>query len=225
MANLVERVGWVQVRIGGNSQENAELVASLPNGAMLAKDTNNTSGPTGTPPLAYTTDLLYLMANISKLTNTHWYLGSSLSTPLPPTPSLIRIDIGIPFFNTTPFSLGIVENGQQILGDHLLGFQAGNEPDLYGARSHAHRPSVSSLYMSKLEEVRTDKICQTYSQFDYLGEVGTLIQQIANDPLIPKKDNMLIIPSVQTTWTPESVWDTGIVSSYSSSILSLAVER
>ncbi|KAI9461990.1 hypothetical protein BJY52DRAFT_1147038 [Lactarius psammicola] len=185
MANIVERVGWVQVRVGGNSQENAELVASLPNGTMLAKDTNNTSGPTSTPPLEYTTDLLYLMANISSLTNTHWYLG-------------------IPFFNTTPFSLGIVENGQQILGDHLLGFQAGNEPDLYAA--HGHRPT-------------------TYTQFDYFGEVGTLVQQIANDPLIAKKDSLLIVPSVQVTWTPESVWDTGIVASYSSSIHSLAVER
>ncbi|KAH9177916.1 hypothetical protein EDB89DRAFT_1292020 [Lactarius sanguifluus] len=185
MANIVERVGWVQVRVGGNSQENAELVASIPNGAMLAKDTNNTSGPTSTPPLEFTIDLLYLMANISSLTNTHWFLG-------------------VPFFNTTPFSLAIVENGQQILGDYLIGVQAGNEPDLYAA--HGHRPT-------------------TYSQFDYFGEVGTLIQQIANDPLIPKKDNMLIVPSVQALWTPESIWDTGIVSSYSSSILSLAVER
>ncbi|KAI0270634.1 hypothetical protein BC834DRAFT_967376 [Gloeopeniophorella convolvens] len=185
MANIVERAGWVQVRVGGNSQESAELVESLPGGVMLAKDTNNTSGPTSTPPLAYTNDLLYLMANISKLTNTHWYLG-------------------IPFFNTTPFSLEIVEQGQQILGDYLLGFQAGNEPDLYV--SHQHRPS-------------------TYSQFDYFGEVGTLVQQIANDPLIQNKDNLLIIPSVQTTWSPESVWNTGIVQSYSSSIFSLAVER
>ena len=78
MANIVERAGWVQVRVGGNSQETAQLVPSLPNGTMLAKDTSNTSGPTNTPPLQYTTDLLYLMANISKLTNTHWYLGSIL---------------------------------------------------------------------------------------------------------------------------------------------------
>jgi hypothetical protein len=185
MANLVERAGWVQIRIGGNTQENAELVASLPNGTMLAKDNNNTSGPTSTPPLAFTPDLLYLMANISKLTNTHWYLG-------------------IPFFNTTPFALEIVESGQGILGEYLLGFQAGNEPDLYAA--HNHRP-------------------QTYSQFDYFGEIGTLVQQIANDSLIPQKNNLLIVPSVQATWTPESVWDTGIVSSYSSSIYGLAVER
>ncbi len=75
MANLIERVGWVQVRVGGNSQESAGLVSSLPNGTMFAKDTNSTSGPTNTPPLEYTLDLLYTMGNISKLTNTHWYLG------------------------------------------------------------------------------------------------------------------------------------------------------
>lgn len=66
---------------------------------------------------------------------------------------------------------------------------------------------------------------QSYSPFDYFGEVGTLVQQIANDPLIPQKNNLLIVPSVQATWTPESVWNTGIVSSYSSSIYGLAVER
>ena len=38
---------------------------------------------------------------------------------------------GVPFFNNTPYSLGIVEQGQQILGDNLIAFQAGNEPDLY----------------------------------------------------------------------------------------------
>ncbi len=33
-----------------------------------------------------------------------------------------------------------MEHGQNILGDKLLGMQAGNEPDLYAA--HGHRPSV-----------------------------------------------------------------------------------
>ncbi|KAI0255534.1 hypothetical protein BJV78DRAFT_1151513 [Lactifluus subvellereus] len=134
---------------------------------------------------------LNLMANIIEragwvqLTNTHWYLG-------------------IPFNTSAPFSLGIVEYGQQILGDRMLGFQAGNEPDLYA--SHGRRPS-------------------TYSQFDYFGEIGVLVQQIANDSAISKKNNMLVVASVQTVWTPESVWNTGIVESYSSSISALAVER
>ena len=75
MANIKERAGSVQVRVGGNTQESAELVPSLPNGTILAKDTSNTFNPTGTPPLAYTQDLFYLMGNISALTNTRWYLG------------------------------------------------------------------------------------------------------------------------------------------------------
>jgi hypothetical protein len=87
LANIVERVGWVQVRVGGNSQESAELVGSLPNGTLLAKDYNKTTGPTGTPPLEYTLDLLQMMENISKLVNVHWYLGRSLCA----TTSLLKL--------------------------------------------------------------------------------------------------------------------------------------
>ena len=220
MANLVERAGWVQVRVGGNTQEDAELVSNLPNGTILAKDRNNTSGPTSTPPLEFTADLLYLMANISKLTNAHWYLGSSLSLHLSSS-LVIIIHAGIPFFSTTPFALEIVEEGQQILGDYLVGFQAGNEPDLYV--DHHHRPSVARSRESKKR--KTDQICQGYSQYDYFGEIGMLVEQIASDTLIPQKNNLLIVPSVQALWTPESVWNTGIVSSYSSSLYGLAVER
>jgi hypothetical protein len=150
MANLVERAGWVQVRVGGNTQESAQLVPSLPNGTILAKDYNNTSEPTGTLPLAFTVDLLYLMANISKLTNTHWYLGSFVSL-LRLSPHTKLFHVGIPFISTTPFALEIVESGQQILGDNLLGFQAGNEPDLYV--SHGYRPSVAHFQSLKIEEL------------------------------------------------------------------------
>lgn len=51
------------------------------------------------------------------------------------------------------------------------------------------------------------------------------MQEIAGDSAVSNKNNVLIVPSVQTVWTPESVWDTGIVSSYTSSIYGLAVER
>jgi hypothetical protein len=51
------------------------------------------------------------------------------------------------------------------------------------------------------------------------------VQQIANDQSIPTKNNMLLIPSIQVTWTPESVWNTGIVGTYSSSLYGLTVER
>jgi hypothetical protein len=51
------------------------------------------------------------------------------------------------------------------------------------------------------------------------------VQQISNDSSIPNKNNLLIVPSVQILWTPEMVWNTGIVGSYNSSIYGLAVER
>ncbi|KAF8486953.1 hypothetical protein DFH94DRAFT_621281 [Russula ochroleuca] len=188
MANIKERVGWVQVRVGGNTQESAELVQSLPNGITLAKDLSSAFNPTGTPPLAYTPDLLYLMGNISSLTNTRWYLG-------------------VPFFNNTPYSLGIVQQGQQILGDNLIAFQAGNEPDLYAQPPRTHRPPG-------------------YGPFDYMGDIGMLVGQVANNSLIPKKNNLFVVPSISATvWTPEEVWNTGIVGTYSSSLYGLAVER
>jgi hypothetical protein len=37
---------------------------------------------------------------------------------------------GIPFNDTDNWRLAIAEQGQAILGDHLLGLQAGNEPIL-----------------------------------------------------------------------------------------------
>ena len=52
-----------------------------------------------------------------------------------------------------------------------------------------------------------------------------MVQQIANDNAIPTKNNILILPNIQILWTPESVWDTGIVTSYTNSIYGLAVER
>ncbi|THH18225.1 hypothetical protein EW146_g2708 [Bondarzewia mesenterica] len=186
LANIVERAGWVQIRVGGNSQESAVLVDSLPNGLILQKDTQNTSGTTKTPPLDYTRDLMYMMNNISSLVNARWFLG-------------------IPFFNTTPFSLSIMEAGEAILGDRLLGFQAGNEPDLYAA--HQHRPS-------------------NYTAFDYFGEMAVLIDQIASDGSIPNRNNILLSPSIaEGTWSPEEVWNTGLATTFSSSLYSLSVER
>jgi hypothetical protein len=62
-----------------------------------------------------------MLHNISSLVKVRWYLG-------------------VPFNDTSNFRLAIMEQGQQILGDHLIGLQVGNEPDLYVA--HQHRPSV-----------------------------------------------------------------------------------
>ena len=38
LATIADRGGGVRIRIGGNTQETASLVESLPNNAMIAKD-------------------------------------------------------------------------------------------------------------------------------------------------------------------------------------------
>lgn len=59
-----------------------------------------------------------------------------------------------------------------------------------------------------------------------MNDVGTLINQVASDSLIPIKDNLFIIPSISASvWTPEDVWNTGIVQNFTNSLYGLAVER
>jgi len=222
MANIKARAGWVQVRIGGNSQESAELVSSLPNGTMLAKDMSNVFNPTDTPPLAYTPDLLVLMSNISALTSTRWYLGEHRH--LFPFLRSSTTMLGIPFFNSTPFNLAIVDYGLQILGDNLIGFQAGNEPDLYAHPPRTHRPLVSNR--RGLSSQLSNGASQGYGPLNYMGDIGLLVNQVAVDPGITRKNELFIIPSISATlWAPEDVWNTGIVSTYTDSLYGLAVER
>ena len=63
-------------------------------------------------PDLFTSEILYMLANVSALLPVQWYLG-------------------IPFNDTNNLRLGIAEQGEAILGKNLLGFQVGNEPDLY----------------------------------------------------------------------------------------------
>ncbi|KAF8952441.1 hypothetical protein BDZ97DRAFT_1640845, partial [Flammula alnicola] len=185
MANIQQRTGRVVVRVGGNTQDTAVLVDSTPDGRILEKDLSGVTNPTQTPPLIFTPELLYMLRNISSLVNVRWHLG-------------------IPFNDTANFRLRIAELGEQILGDYLMGLQAGNEPDLYV--DHGHRPP-------------------TYGPYDYFGELGLLVQALAGDANVPNK-NLLIGPNVNSgDWTPEMVWNTGFVDSYSQSLAYLAVEQ
>ncbi|KAI0774365.1 glycoside hydrolase family 79 protein [Fomes fomentarius] len=118
MSILAEKAGEVHVRVGGNTQDYAYVVDSLPSGKFLEKNKEDTQNPTGTPVIAITAELVYIMANVSSLVNVRWYLG-------------------IPF-NDTNWRFQIAELGESILGDRLLGLQASNEPDLYAR--HGHRP-------------------------------------------------------------------------------------
>jgi hypothetical protein len=116
MSNMKERAGQILIRVGGNTQETATLVSVLPNNSMIAKNTADVSNPTLSPALLFTTEVLYTLANISSLVNVKWYLGIPLNDS-----------------NPANFRLGIAEDGYPILGENLLGFQVGNEPDLYAA--------------------------------------------------------------------------------------------
>ncbi|KAJ7649888.1 hypothetical protein FB45DRAFT_5552 [Roridomyces roridus] len=119
MANIQARGGSVRVRVGGNTQDYATMFPSLPGGKMLLKQAQDTANPTDTPALLFTPDVLYMMANISALVNVEWYLG-------------------IPLNDTANLRLQIAEAAEPILGDKLIGFQVGNEPDQYPL--HQHRP-------------------------------------------------------------------------------------
>ncbi|KAI0799775.1 hypothetical protein BC629DRAFT_197696 [Irpex lacteus] len=185
MALLAQRGGTVPVRVGGNTQEFATLVDSIPDGKALEKDKEDTSNPTATPNLVFTSEIIYMLNNVSSLVGVKWYLG-------------------IPFNDTSNLRLGIAQAGEAILGSNLLGFQLGNEPDLYV--SHGHRPA-------------------DWNQTNYFEEFGTVIQALANEGSSVPVRNNLIAPSVSGTWTPESVFDTGFVTAYTGSLGALAVEH
>ncbi|KAJ7707363.1 glycoside hydrolase family 79 protein [Mycena rosella] len=120
MSLISARGGSVRVRIGGNTQETATMVSSLPDGKMIEKgQPSNDPSQMSTPSLLYTPEVVYMLANISSLVNVQWYLGIALN-------------------DTTNLRLGIAEVAEAVLGASLLGLQVGNEPDQYGI--HNHRP-------------------------------------------------------------------------------------
>ncbi|KAF7336209.1 Glyco-hydro-79C domain-containing protein [Mycena venus] len=190
MANIVQRAGSVMVRVGGNTQESAKLVDTLRNGRVLAKNLTGVTGTTQTPPLDFTRDLLYMMCNISGFVNVHWFLG-------------------IPWFVTQPFDLAIVPAATEILGDYLLGFQAGNEPDMYSIPSHGHRN-------------------ESYGPYDYGGEFSDLLTQMDatnSDPTGQAKAKLVGPNIANFHWTPEDVWNTGFVDKFDANLAYLAVEK
>lgn len=79
------------------------------------------------------------------MVNVRWFLGELFcQSIIHSVPS--RGDPGIPFNDTSNFRLDIAVAGQQILGDFLIGLQAGNEPDLY--LRHGHRTAVRLIFFS-----------------------------------------------------------------------------
>ncbi|PSS11012.1 hypothetical protein PHLCEN_2v3308 [Hermanssonia centrifuga] len=185
MSLIIERAGEVQVRVGGNTQDYATLVGSTVDGKAIEKQSIDPNNPTATPTIIFTEELLYMLSNISSLANVKWFLG-------------------VPFNDTQNIHLEIVESGERILGDTLLGFQVGNEPDLYA--QHQHRPS-------------------TYAPSDYTTEFGQWRDAWQNDANIPVKNNM-IGPSLSlANWALEDVWNTGFLTDYQTQLSALSVEK
>lgn len=101
MALITERAGEVDIRVGGNTQEYAVEVSSLPDYKAIVKDGDDTTNPvnslcrsgetgvtdpplqTETPTLLFTPELIYMLANVSSLVNVKWYLGRRNLSPLP----------------------------------------------------------------------------------------------------------------------------------------------
>lgn len=182
---ITQRSGEIHIRVGGNSQEGAALVPATPNNRVIEKiyDEALLTGTTKTPPLYYTNELLYMMNNISSLVPIKWYMG-------------------IPF-NETTIRMAIVDESQAILGDNLLGLQAGNEPDFYG--KFGRRPSP-------------------YEPADYVAELGNLIKTLDAEQYAGVRGKLLA-PSVATEWDHQAVFDTGLLDTYNANIKYVTMER
>ncbi|KAJ6577056.1 glycoside hydrolase family 79 protein [Mycena vulgaris] len=99
MSLMAARGRSVRVRIGGNTQETATMVSNLPDGKMM--ESGHPAGDPSqmlTPPLLYTPEVVYMLANISSLINVQWYLGILLN-------------------DTQQLRLEIAEVAEAVLGD------------------------------------------------------------------------------------------------------------
>ncbi|GJJ09247.1 hypothetical protein Clacol_003469 [Clathrus columnatus] len=163
MQNIKARAGEVKVRVGGNTQEKAVFFPEgLPGGLTITKQQTGAGGLTDTPTINVGIDLIYALANVSALTNTYYFLG-------------------LPFNDTSNPRLEIGEACDSILGDHLLGLQLGNEPDLYAL--HGLRPS-------------------DYNVSNYISDIQIMLNAVNGDSKMSNKTNMMG-PSVCCLWTSQ----------------------
>lgn len=96
----------------------------------------------------------------------------------------------------------IAEVGEAVLGDKLIGFQVGNEPDLYASYV------VLDFFKTFVHTILTPLTFShghrnaSYDPSNYFDDFGLVIDAVTNDANIPTKNN-LIGPNVDGTWTPE----------------------
>lgn len=124
--------------------------------------------------------------------------------------------------DTSNLRLQIAEAADAILGDNILGYQVGNEPDLYAEY-------VFSFFVNTAETYHTYSLSHghrpaDYDQNDYKNEFGVVVDAVQQDTKITNK-NKLIAPSLQGTWSPEDLFTTGFLDSYASSLSVIAMEQ
>lgn len=106
------------IRVGGNTQDNSTIYPQgFSDGKMIEKIREVGTGPTVTPWINYSPMLLYVMANVSRLTHAEWYFGLAFNY----TDALLDS-------HNIPLAASYA---QRILGRNLRGLALGNEPDLY----------------------------------------------------------------------------------------------
>ncbi len=98
------------------------------------------------------------------------------------------------------------EMAEQVLAGSIVGFQLGNEPDLF---------ATNGLRASN------------YTPAEYTVEWGEVLQDYVNDGNFPNK-NLFVGPSIccgrGPGWTPEEVWNTGYLQDYSEYLAYIAVQ-
>ncbi|KAG8962821.1 hypothetical protein FRC03_003721 [Tulasnella sp. 419] len=104
LAALQQRGGGVTIRVGGNTQDRATMQDSLPDGGIIQKFKDATLGPTATPEVHFTTELLRMMSVVADTLNVKFFFG-------------------IPFLKVnSDGNAGLIKSTAEA-----------NEPDLYGA--------------------------------------------------------------------------------------------
>ncbi|QRV79270.1 glycoside hydrolase family 79 protein [Ceratobasidium sp. AG-Ba] len=188
LANIRSRGGSVSIRVGGNSQDQAFLVdaSAVPGGGIIGKARQaGATTPTETPDVVFTEDLLVMMKNIGDLVNADWYFGLNFKDPSNETNALL-----------------VAQKTEQILGDRLLGFQLGNEPDLYGP--HGRRN-------------------QDYSMQDYMNDYQTMINDLNGASL--KQNQILIGPSTCCNWNETDLFNLGYLTNFTANLKMIAVQK
>jgi hypothetical protein len=137
---------------------------------------------------------------------------------------------------TTPGNMDMMVESQDILGDFMIGIECGNEPDQYNFNGRTvrnvsynsnplHRHFFVTLFSSTDRLIDSPFFHQSsYDQGVYANEFGQFIAQVnANDSITRK--NLLLGPGISNQWSPDSVWDTGYLDRYNTSLAAIVVER